>query len=113
MKRAKLNKLYRETRELIAKPNRWCQGNFHVFTTDGEKFCLVGALREKIAIEDGNLTLSAHSIIRECIIKHFPKRGAISGASLVEFNDHRLTKHKDVLKVLDCAIADTAPKGTS
>lgn len=96
IRRNKMHKIYREARELIAKRSNWGKG---AYECDG-KFCLMGAIITK------SDAMTLREPLHHCIQKHFPSRPS----HIEDFNDHPRTTHKDVLKVLDCAIADTAPQ---
>lgn len=108
MKRARLHQIYREARELIAERKSWRKRAYHTYSEeDGAQFCLFGALSEAakqdLSWADAN---KLRPPLNRCIGELFPGRGDYTE----HFNDHPRTKHTDVLKVLDCAIADTAPR---
>lgn len=113
MKRAELNKIYRKTRDLIAKKGNWIKGDYYY--EDG-KYCLLGALR-KVSVGnpwDYGSDEELERVLLQCVREIHPKRFSDKKlgwpVDTTGFNDHERTTHKDVLKVLDCAIADTAPR---
>lgn len=103
MKRKKLHEIFVATRKLLGVKKRWIKGMAH----DGsDGYCLMGGLA-KIAKGNPNHTVPAdiEQQIVDCVMARFPDRLRF-GVS--DFNDDAKTTYKDVLKVLDCAIRETA-----
>lgn len=112
MKRAELNKVYRKTRDLIAKKGNWIKGNYY----EEGRYCLLGALR-KVSLDNPwgpGSDEELERVVLQCVKEIHPKRFTDKKLGwpldITGFNDHDRTTHKDVLAVLDCAIKDTAPK---
>lgn len=103
MKRKKLHEIFVATRKLLGSKKHWIKGVAH----DGsDGYCLMGSLA-KIAKGNPNKVVPAdiEQRIVDCVMARFPDR---LGFGVSNFNDDDRTKHKDVLKVLDCAIRETA-----
>ena len=98
--------LYKEARQILSDPTHWTIGSFarsktgrDVSPLDPEavSFCLLGVLAKVNGLNRKyNDTHDLSSYIRS----HLPE-----GANLVCFNDDPLTKHEDVLDLLDRTIA--------
>lgn len=103
MRRKKLHEIFVATRKLLGAEKHWIKGMSH----DGAYgYCLMGGLA-KIAKGNPNHIVpeDVAERIADCVLKHFGNRFLFG---VTDFNDDYRTTHKDVLKVLDCAIKETS-----
>ena len=90
------------TRELIANPHAW--GKYARRNAKGQ-YCVLGAIEK--AQGTPRVGYEMHMLLRDSIATLFPARHSRYnvGDSVAHFNDHDLTSHRDVMLVLDDAIA--------
>jgi hypothetical protein len=83
--------LAREVRDLLAVPERWCQGRL----SDGrDAYCLDGAI-----IVAGDYSPVERFVVRERLNKF------TGGGSFVAWNDDRHTTHADIVRVMNAVVA--------
>ena len=103
-----------DARSRIADPSRWLKHGFQ----DGDRHCLVAALSLACgsrSFDDPNETerrLTKHLAKQVPLNRGFGKWAALVGPrhGLMMFNDHRRTRHDDVMGLFDRAIDHAAMK---
>jgi hypothetical protein len=103
-----------DARDRIADPSRWLKHGFR----DGDRHCLVAALSLASGSRSFDNPNEAERRLAKQLAKHVPlNRGFAKWAALVSarnglmmFNDHRRTRHDDVMGLFDRAIDHAAMK---
>jgi hypothetical protein len=130
-------KILHKAKELLKDKNNWCQGIEHRVVMASvcfpsairyaHQYCLVGAIRkvsdyEYKANEEFNFfnsRIMAYTKIMDAANKLFGQRlkhlggDRIPESNVPGFNDHRDTKHEDVVAVLDEAIRESVAEDNS
>ena len=103
-----------DARSRIADPSRWMQNGFQ----DGDRHCLVAAL----SLACGSPSFDNPNETERRLAKHLAKQMPLSRGfskwvafvsprhGLMMFNDHRRTRHDDVMGLFDRAIDHVARK---
>lgn len=114
-----------KARELLDDPNSWIKGCLAKTTKRGLSvvpnsdkatcFCLMGAVSAAVGYNsypasNGRFAKAAIRQLAKASGDRHSRNIASQQNRLVDFNDSRSTKHKDILDLLDRAIASTAPK---
>lgn len=96
--------ILKDARELLSDEKRWIKAVYEVDRDGVRCFCLMGALGKSSGDPERDnyyaWLSSAEEAVRDCIAV---ERGGLR--SIARFNDDPATTHRDVLSVLDCAIA--------
>jgi hypothetical protein len=103
-----------DARDRIADPSRWMQNDLQ----DGDRHCLVAALSLACGSPTFDISNEAERRLAKQLAKHVPlshgftKWVAFVGPrhGLMMFNDHRRTRHDDVMGLFDRAIDHAAMK---
>lgn len=94
-----------KTREVIPNARHWCKG----VSTRGRQHCILGALGSVLGIRISDQRVRIISILNDCASRLYPDlidpTSTNTSGRVVSFNDHPKTRHKDVLRVIDEAIA--------
>lgn len=86
-------------RQVLRTPSHWMKDG--EVSDNGARHCIIGAV-EAIAQKHGHAQAPRiRALILATIDRLFPRRASWTIAG---FNDHRSTKHRDVLRVLDDAV---------
>ncbi len=116
--------LLKKLRKLLEKPERWTKGEY-AKDTDGYRvgscekeaacFCLLGGIRRVVDGTEEEIEMKAAKALAKIALpkaaSELEKNGVFYGSDvdygslLPTFNDAKKTKHRDVLKVIDKAIA--------
>lgn len=88
-------------RDKIDTPDKWCKG----YARLDDRMCLNTALNEVLKEQSGIANVHAVRIPIYAAIKAWCNTNGKLSMTIITFNDHHTTTHKDIMCVLDTAIS--------